>query len=70
MSEHKCEWIETGKVPGGTSYKCEGCGGIMAQGPGILGKEKPFDERVTDAVVADLRANGRIRMAMLGMNEE
>ena len=69
MNEHKCEWIETGKVAGGTTYKCEGCGGIMARGPGLIHRENSFQEQVVDAVVADLKANGRIRMAILGTDE-
>jgi len=63
----KHDWVETGKTLGGTSYKCQKCPALMAIGPGVIEKEKTFEERVIETVVADLNAHGKIRMAILGI---
>lgn len=68
MNDHQHNWIETHKHKTGTQYKCEGCGGIMSIGPGhIENEEEAFRRRVIETVVADLKANGPIRRAMIGV---
>lgn len=70
--EHEHQWTETDR---GTSEdgvmiqkKCDDCGMRMAIGPGhIESEEEAFRRRVIETVVSDIRANGKIRMALLGL---
>ena len=64
---HDHEWSEDRKTETGIQTHCAGCGMIMATGSGGPAKEPTFEQRVIDAVVADLKANGKIRMALLGL---
>lgn len=70
--EHDHEWIETERTQSkeGTTIqkRCDGCGLRMAIGPGrIETEEEAFRRRVIEIVVEDLKANGSIRMALLGI---
>lgn len=78
--EHDHEWTETDRTQDdqGTTIqkKCDGCGLIMAIGPGKIDKferltigteDEAFQRRVIQAVVADIKANGPIRMTLLGI---
>jgi hypothetical protein len=77
--EHEHEWIETERTASkeGITIKkhCDGCGLRMAIGPGKLEREpakieieeEEFQRRVIETVVADLKANGKIRLALLGL---
>lgn len=78
--EHDHNWKETHRTEakeGATiQSECEGCGLIMAIGPGkmeqsasvtIGAEDEAFQRRVIETVVADIKANGRIRMALLGL---
>ncbi len=70
--EHDHNWTETGRTESEQGVtierKCEGCGMLMAIGPGrIESDEERFRRRVVDIVVSDLKANGAIRMALLGL---
>lgn len=65
--EHK--WLEVigTRTDTGANYKCEACGGLMAIGSGKIEPGLTFEERVIAIVVADLKANGKIRNAVVGV---
>jgi hypothetical protein len=70
--EHDHNWIETARTESKEGVtiqrKCDGCGLIMSIGPGKIEYEADtFKRRVIDVVVADIKANGPIRMALLGL---
>lgn len=69
VSKHKCEWVETGRQvhDQGTDiqYKCEGCGGLMARGPGrVITEDEMFKQKVVAAIIADIKNNGPICEAL------
>lgn len=70
--EHDHNWTETGRNTSKDGVtiqrKCDGCGMIMSIGPGRIESEgETFRRRVIETVVSDIKANGEIRMALLGL---
>ena len=64
---HDHQWIEDNKTATGVRKHCDGCGMIMATACSGAGAERTFEQRVIETVVADIKANGKIRMALLGI---
>jgi hypothetical protein len=61
--KHKWAEVDGTRTSAGASYRCGLCGGLMSIGPGIIEREKTFEEKVIETVVADLKSNGKIRRA-------
>lgn len=56
------------KEDGVTAVSQCGCGAVMSVGPGkVETEDEYFRCRVIEVVIADLKANGKIRMAMIGL---
>jgi hypothetical protein len=69
---HDHTWRETDRTetPEGVTVqkRCDACGMLMSIGPGrVETEEERFRRRVKEAVIEDIRANGPIRMALLGI---
>jgi hypothetical protein len=62
---HKCDWHEEQVSENVKQFRCSVCERLARDGS--ITPEEEFRLRVTDIVVADFKANGPIRMALLGL---